>query len=164
MHWRSSRHNSDSNSLRSARRGSERAGSLVIEAVISVALLASATYALTKLARSTAELNRQTDQRLAATLTAENALERLRGLSAEQVAQQVAGIAQSMSESSGCDVEITSAPFVSGDRGGIHIRVDVVPSENARVTLHDWRLEAEPTNEAAQDDAASSETSEGDDA
>ena len=129
-----------------------RAGSLIIEAVVSVALLASATFALAKLAQSAAELSQQSDQRLAAALVAENTLERLRGVPAEQIASRSEDVAEQMRMTSGCKVEVTTEPFSQG----VHVRVDVSPSPNVRVTLHDWRLAA-PDDEGASNESESSE-------
>jgi Tfp pilus assembly protein PilV len=124
--------------------------------VISVALLASASFALTKLARSAAELSQQSDQRLTAVLTAENTLERLRGVPAEQLARRSDEVAEQMTLASGCQVEVTTASFPQG----VHVRVDVSPSANSRVTLHDWRL-AQPAGAGASDDSGSSEENDG---
>jgi len=131
---------------RQRRWGRRRGGSLVIEAVIAAALLATATYGLTQLAKSAAVLRQQSDQRLAATLAAENTLERLRGVPLAELTGQADEVAEIVAASSGCEVDVSTTPFTAAARDGIHLRVDVSPSQNIRVTLHDWRL---PTAESA---------------
>jgi hypothetical protein len=133
-----------------------RRGSLIIEAVISVALLATAGYALTRLARNAANLSQQADQRLVATLTAANTIERLRGLSAQQVSERASDVATDLSEVSGCEVQLATEPFTTPDHTGIHIRIVVSAPGNVRVTAHDWRLDAVQKS-ADQDPPAQSE-------
>lgn len=138
-----------------------RRGSLVIEAAIAVTLLATAAYGLSRLASGWTVLSRQADQRLTATLAAENARERLRRLSDEQLTEQADAIAAAIGEESGCQLSVTTTPFTDADRDGMHVRVDVVPGANVRVTLHDWRIIPQPAQapESEADDQ-DSETSE----
>ncbi len=158
---------------------SQRRGSLVIEAVIASALLATAILALGKLAQSAAALGHQADQRLAATLAGENLLERLRAVPIEAVGERADELADVVAQQTQCDVEVSAKPFSVADREGIHVQVDVSPSPQVRVTLHDWRLkspagpaettadstEPEKTTEPEEADSAdSSESSESGDA
>ena len=141
------------------RRG--RRGSLVIEAAIAVTLLATAAYGLSRIASGWTVLSRQADQRLTATLAAENARERLRRLSDEQLPEQADAIAAAIGEETGCQLSVTTTPFTDDDRDGVHVRVDVVPGVNMRVTLHDWRIIQQPEQEPESDaDNQESETSE----
>jgi hypothetical protein len=137
-------------------RPTARRGSLVIEAAISVALLATAAYGLTRLASDWAQLNRQADQRLAATLAAENTRERLRRVTDDRLEEQAVEIAALVAEASGCDIEVSTEPFTHRDREGIHVRVEASPERNTRVTLHDWRL---PATRSQQSESSGEETS-----
>lgn len=135
-----------------------RTGSLVIEAVIAVALLATAVYGLTKLASSAAALSRQSDQRLAATLAAENTVERLRRLPAERLAAEARGVAQLVSESAACDVEVSTEIFSVAAGNSVHVRVDASPTKNVRITLHDWRWINEPSEQKGESDTSAEST------
>jgi Tfp pilus assembly protein PilV len=137
-----------------------RSGSLVIEAVIAVALLATAAYGLAKLASSAAALSRQSDQRLAATLAAENTVERLRRLPAERLAAEAGGVAHLVSESAACEVKVSTDIFSVAAGKSVHVRVDASPAKNIRVTLHDWRWvnESSEQNGASETSAESTET------
>ena len=119
---------------------SRRRGSLIIEAVIAVALLATAGLALTRLASSAALLSRHSSQTLAATLTAENTIERFRGLAADQVLQRAADIGTDLANQSGCQVQVETDEFLTSEQKGIHIQVTVTIEDSIRVVAHDWRL------------------------
>jgi Tfp pilus assembly protein PilV len=140
------------------RTNSPRTGSLVIEAVIAVALLATAAYGLTKLASSAAALSRQSDQRLAATLAAENTVERLRRLPAERLAAEAGGVAQLVSESAACQVEVSTETFSVAAGKSVHVRVDASPAKNIRVTLHDWRWVNEPSEQNGESETSAEST------
>ncbi len=163
-------------SPQSTRARSARRGSLVVEAVISAALLGTAAYALTRLARTSAVLSQQADQQLAATLTAENLVERLRRVETGDLSQQATTIAQSLADTSQCEIGVFTESFTNADRQGIHLRIDVTSSPQNRVTLHDWRLvdssdlvdpsDGEDDNGSVNvegDEDSSGETGEGDD-
>lgn len=127
-------------SAHQSNRRPDRRGSLVVEAAIVVILLATAAFALTRLARSSAALNRQADQRLAATLAAENAVDHLRNVAADQLAEKADQVAKQVSESNQVDIKVVTDEFELNGTSGIHVRVESTPSEVVKVTLHDWRI------------------------
>lgn len=131
----------------------------MIECVIAAALIATATLALTRLAHHTTQLNHQSDNRLSAKLTAENFLERSKEIDAEQLESSVADLAESMADQYGSEITVTSDPFESGIRKGVHLRIDVAATPSARVTLHDWRwLSPEETDAEGGDDGDSEDS------
>ncbi len=117
-----------------------RRGTLIVEAVIALVLLATATFALTKLAKSSAALGQQSDQRLTATLAAENTIQRLQGVAADKLSDQADQVAALVAQDTGCEIDVSTEPFTTGDREGIHVRVDASIGPAIRVSLHDWRL------------------------
>jgi len=125
-----------------------RRGALIVEAVIALVLLATATVALTKLARSSAALVRQSDQRLTATLAAENTIQRLRGVATGDLADQADTVAKLVAQDAGCEIDVTTEPFTTGERQGIHLRVDASFSPAVGISLHDWRFDSEADGEA----------------
>lgn len=134
-----------------------RCGSLLIEAAIAVALLATAAYGLSQLASGSAALARQADQRLAATLAAENTRQRLRRISDENLAEKSGEIAALVTNASGCEVTVSIEPFANTNHEGVHIRIDVSPEESIRVSLHDWRLTTGPSPSDETSDPADPE-------
>ena len=126
------------------RHGGHRVGSLIVEAVIASMLMVTATIALAQLARHSAALSSQADQRLAATLAAENMIERLNDLSDDKVRAGAAAVVAEVAEVSGCRIVVDSEPFDSGSGRGLHVRVVASPQADAdlRVSLHDWRIAA----------------------
>jgi len=130
-----------------------RRGALIIEAVIALVLLTTATIALTKLAKSSAALGQQSDQRLTATLAAENTIQRLQGVAAEKLSEQADQVAALVAQDAGCEIDVSTEPFTTGDREGIHVRVDVSIAPAIRVSLHDWRFDSEPTDNNGGNDA-----------
>ncbi len=117
------------------------AGSFVIEAVISVLLLATASLAVVRLARSSVDLQLRADREMAAALTAQNVIRQLDALPSDPFPEQVAEIENAYGQQSGCDVSISLRPFDRDGVAGLHLRVDVAAGDQARVTLHDWRLD-----------------------
>jgi Tfp pilus assembly protein PilV len=125
-----------------------RRGTLIVEAVMALVLLTTATVALTKLARSAAALDQQSDQRLTATLAAENTIQRLQGVGVEKLSDQADQVADLVARNAGCEIDISTEPFTTGDRQGIHVRVDATISPAVRISLHDWRFVPEPKVES----------------
>ena len=117
-----------------------RTGSLIIESVVATALLATALVALGKLAATSAAISQTADQRLAATLIAENVLERLKVVEFDAVPGESAEIAASIQQSCPYEVQVTGDAFLAGDREARHIIVTVRPSLHVTIQLHDWRV------------------------
>ena len=134
-----------------------RRGSFVVEAAIGVALLATASYALMKLATISSELTRQSDSRLAVTLVAQNALHELKSLEFPVNEEAARAIATRRSADTGCDVTIELAPFENAALTGVHLRVTAVTGEEQSVTLHDWVLSVSDT--LSNEDSAAREDS-----
>jgi Tfp pilus assembly protein PilV len=134
-----------------------RRGALIVEAVIALVLLTTATVALTKLAKSSAALDRQSDQRLIATLAAENTIQRLQGVASDKLSGQADQVAALVAQDAGCQIDVSTESFTTGDREGIHVRVDAKISPAIRVSLHDWRFAAESNadSEDSTDNTAS---------
>ena len=130
----------------------------MIEAVIAVALLATASLAVVQLARSSVDLQLRGDREIAAILTAQNVLMRLDGMDSAQLQQdQMAVIEQSASKASGCEVAISLIPFDGQGAAGTHIEVEVTAGNQVRVQLHDWRLaSSSQSTENAQGESTSS--------
>lgn len=141
---------------------SARRGSFVIDVAIGVALLATAAYGLAQLASGSAALNRHADQRLAALLAAENTRARVRRASFDRLPERAEEIASAISLESRCEVDVSTEPFTSGGRNGIHIRVVAKPATNTQLTLHDWRFETETSqpSDGASGDASGEADSE----
>ncbi|TWU47246.1 hypothetical protein Poly51_50450 [Rubripirellula tenax] len=135
-----------------------RRGSVVLEAVLASALLATAGVTLARLAQSSAALNRQSDQQLAATLAADNVMHRLDGLSVEDVRSSVDKTCASISRSSGCDVQAIIDDVVGVDARGIHVRVEVTTGGGGRVRRHHWKFN-EPEGDAGDQVLDESEAS-----
>ncbi|MFK8114865.1 MAG: hypothetical protein AB8B91_21870 [Rubripirellula sp.] len=129
-------------------------GSLVVEVAIVVMLLATATIALSKLARSSADLNLQADQRLALTLAAENTIERLRALPVEDLKDQTNQLAAEVAERANCQVDVTADSFQSDTEEGLHLEVTARFQANVGVTLHDWRMGTDLKNEKNADETS----------
>ena len=126
-----------------------RRGSLIIEVVVATILFATALVALGRLARASTSLNVQSDQRLSAKLTAENAIVRLNGVDFDEVSKRSEAIENQMSEASGLSVEIETQPFSIQDTSALKLTVHVAnESKLVNVTMHDWRVkQEEPTTE-----------------
>ena len=129
-----------------------RCGSLIVESVIVIALLATAFVALGNLATSSSAISQNADQRLAATLAAENMLQRLQAVSFDSVIEQSPAVAKLIQNSSGYELQVKAEEFRAGDRDAIHLIVTVAASETVSVTLHDWRF-ARPAVKPGDDDA-----------
>ena len=140
-----------------------RRAALIIEAVIALVLLSTATVALTKLAKSSAALGQQSDQRLVATLAAENTIERLQGVAVEELSDQADQVAALVAQDAGCDIDVTTEPFTVGDRQGIHVRVDTTIAPAIRIRLHDWRFAVEPKVESNEEQDAKTKSEDSDD-
>ncbi|GAA5506047.1 hypothetical protein [Novipirellula caenicola] len=122
-------------------RHTRRRGSLIVEAAICFVLLATAVVALMKLAQGSSRLSKQADQRLVATLAAENTLERLQHVGTDALKSRAEEIAAAIAEQTRCDVQVTVEDFQSQLRSGTHLRVEASCSPEVRITLHDWRLD-----------------------
>lgn len=136
-----------------------RCGALIVEAVMALVLLATATVALAKLARSSAALVRQSDQRLIATLAAENTIQRLRGVATVDLADQADSVAKLVAQDAGCQISVTTEPFTTGQHRGIHVQVDASFSNSVGISLHDWRFASRDDGQA--DEATSDTPTEG---
>ena len=112
----------------------------MIEAVISVALLATASVAVVRLARSSVDLQLRADREMAAVLTAQNTVGRLESIPSEQIVEEIAELERSYGDESGCEIRIAIRPFDRDATAGLHLRVEVTAGDDVRVTLHDWRL------------------------
>ena len=112
----------------------------MIEAVVSVALLATAGIALARLSQNASVLNQQSDDRVSLTLTAENTLERLRVMPDENLTEKADQIATAMSDSGRCNVEIDVDEFDGPAGRGLHLVVTATDKRSQRVRLHDWRI------------------------
>ncbi len=119
----------------------DRSASVIIEVVLSAALLATAGVALAKLSRGAGSLSQQADQHLAAELAADNVLNRLASLPADEVKERAAKIAKAVAEDTGCEVDTNVESFESGDARGVHVRVEVTTEMAVRVVRHAWRLQ-----------------------
>ncbi len=120
-------------------RHARRHGSLIVEAAICFVLLATAVVALMKLAHSSAVLSKQADQRLVATLAAQNTLERLQNVTSDELKSSAEEVATAINEQTNCDVAVTVEDFQSESRSGMHLRIEAACSPDVHVTLHDWR-------------------------
>ena len=125
---------------RSPTRAGTRSGSLIIESVVAIALLATALVALGKLAASSAAISRTADQRLAATLSGENVIEQLKDVAFDDLSRESSDIAEAVQKLSGYEIKVTTDPFLVGDRDATHILVTVRPITNVLIQLHDWRI------------------------
>ena len=121
-------------------RNHARQGSLVIDAVVALALLTTAFVALGRLANSSAALSLNSDQRLAATLAGENVVERLRSVAFDALDDKAAEAGRAVEETTGFDVQIKITPFQLETREAIHLSVRVQVSEEVSVNIHDWRI------------------------
>ncbi len=137
-----------------------RCGSFIIEAVVAVLLLGTASLALMKLAHSSSRLRHRADQELSAVLTAQNALSRLRAVDADQISQQLGEIEEACERDSGCQVELIATPFEQPEVAGIHLRAQVAINHQRRVTLHDWKVRSPESS--SDDQPAAGETIETD--
>ena len=129
-----------------------RRGSLIIESVVAIALLATAFLALGNLAASSAAISRNADQRLAATLAAENVLERLRDVPFDALAEKASELGKTIPDSYGYEGQIETNDFRGGGRDAIHLAVTIRPNENVSVTLHGWRIDQSPASEEEDGD------------
>jgi Tfp pilus assembly protein PilV len=123
-------------------------GQIAVEAVIAVALLATATAALAQLAQNASRLQQQADGRCAATLAAENLLARIDGVPVGRVQDEAAKAAVEIERDSGCHVAIDADRFTAAEREGVHVRVSVTPRDGPVVTVHDWSLGPNPRSAA----------------
>ncbi|TWU37563.1 hypothetical protein Q31b_43510 [Novipirellula aureliae] len=118
-----------------------RRGSLILEAAISALLMVTATVALLKLAKTSSQLSRSSDQRVALQLATDNAAERMSVIPFDEIAGQTDKVAKTVSETSDCQCEITSYPFEVGDRNGIHLIMTTRISDRISRTQHRWILD-----------------------
>ncbi len=124
-------------------KSSRRHGSLIIEAAVSFVLLTTAAVGLMQLARSSTVLTRDADMRTACELATENAIQRLSDVPLSEIESRVEEVAKAVTEITKCEVTISTEPFETGDRQGIHLRVQASANHDQRVTLHDWRFDVE---------------------
>ena len=127
---------------------SSRTASVVVEAVVALALLATALIALGKLATTSTAVRQQSDAQLAATLVAENTLERLSAIAFDDATDQTPKIANTMRESSGYDVVAKTDSFRVGEQESMHVTVQVRSGDLVAVTLHDWRVRPAANSES----------------
>ena len=119
-----------------------RRGSLLVEAVIAIALFGTAAVALSQLSQTSAALNLKGDQRLSAQLTAQNVLEMLQHTNFNELNSRIPEIESTAAKQSTWDVAVRSETFEIGDQDAMHIVVHVTqPNTQAKmITLHDWRI------------------------
>lgn len=117
----------------------------MIEAVVALALLATATAAVAKLGRTRALLEQQADGRVAATLAAENVLAIVRAESFTAVAGAAEATARQVGQDSDCQVAVATAEFDTAGRRGIHVRVTAQQAPGPPVILHDWIWRGRPS-------------------
>ena len=118
-----------------------------MEAIVAVLLLATASLAVVRLARSSVDLQRRADREMAAALTAQNVLAHLAPIASDQLPDQIADVERSFGNRSGCDVDISIRPFDREGVTGIHLGVKVTAGNQARVEMHDWRLDLPSSGE-----------------
>lgn len=121
----------------------------MVEAAISIAMMATAMVALTRLASSSAELNHIADRQLSATLAAENTLERLQSLPLDELSDQAAAVADEVASECGCQIKAAVEAIESPP--GYHVTVTVAIGDQIELSLHDWRLEV-PSEEMSDAD------------
>lgn len=132
----------------------------MIEAVIAVALLATAGVAVARLSQNAAVLNQQSDDRVALVMAVENTLGRLRTLSIEDLQTKTKEVASAISESTGCNVTVDIDEFSGKNGTGFHLVVSAVDKHNQRVALHDWRLVESDGRETEPEQPDADETKE----
>ena len=125
---------------------------MIIEAVVAIALLATAFVALGRLASSSAAINQVADQRLSATLAAENTLEQLSSLSDDQLQQQASQIATAMEQTHGVQIEVSTSRFDALGRGAIHVQATARGKRGGEIKLHDWRVVSESKSDSGAAD------------
>ena len=125
---------------------SPRRGHIAVEAVIAVALLATATAALARLAQTSSRLQQQADGRCAARLAAENVLARIERLPVSRIEAEAELAAEEIAQDSGCQIAVSVDEFSAGKGDGVHLRVSVTPLDGQVVTLHDWALTPTPSS------------------
>lgn len=133
-----------------SRQAKNRGGSFIVESVVAVLLLGTASLALMKLAHSSSRLRQRADRELSAVLTAQNAMTRLRAVDADQISQRLGEIEEACERDSGCQVELIATPFERPPVAGVHLRVEVSVNHDSRVTLHDWKVMAPEASPAKQ--------------
>ncbi|TWU51360.1 hypothetical protein [Rubripirellula reticaptiva] len=119
-------------------------GSVIVEAVLAAAMLATAGVALAKLSRGSVDLGRQSDRQLAATLAADNFLTRIRPLLADEVREEAEAAGQSVASNAGCIARVSVDDFEDGDIHGVHVIAEFSAGDGTLVRRHDWRLETPP--------------------
>lgn len=119
-------------------------GSVIVEVVLAAALLATAGVGLSKLVGRSQIVARQSDQRLAAALTAANVIHRLKATEVEEIEMVAGRLQRSAIESTGYDVQVTIKPMrgANSSSSGSHVRVEVIADDSVRVVMHDWRFRA----------------------
>lgn len=115
-----------------------RRGSVILEAVISVAILATAMVALTKLAQISSALHQESDGRLAAALAAENVMTRLDAVAVDQLSDEIEKAVVAVEEASGCEITPKLVPFEVNGRKAVHVELEVQAAEGLGVTIHRW--------------------------
>lgn len=116
-------------------------GMTLIEITVTLAMLAVAAGAVTKLASTQSILHRQHEMRLVATLRAQNVAERLRSVSYDELSSTVSNLANDSAYEA---LRFDLSPFETDDVNGLHLRIDAVdPGDSTRVLAseHLWRVQ-----------------------
>ena len=127
-----------------------RRGSIIVEAAVAIALLATAMIALTQLAQHSSALTVHADRRAAAQLAADNVLATIEPGPADRWEQRLRDAADRVEATSKCEISILSEPFAAAGREGVHFRIDASPSDSIRVSAHAWRFSAPEPPEDSQ--------------
>ncbi len=132
-------------------RSKRSSGMTLVEITVTLAMVALAAGAVTKLAAMQSILNRQHEMRLVATLQSQNAAERLRSVAYDEFPGAVSELAKgSVYEGLRFDL----SPFETDDVSGLHLQIDAVdPNDSTRVLAseHLWRIQgAEGVSNASE--------------
>jgi Tfp pilus assembly protein PilV len=124
------------------KRKCNRVAGVLIEAIIAATLLVTATTALTRYVVSSRQLSIAADQRLAAQLSCQNVIERLRAVSADDWQSQSELIAAAVFETSGIVTKIDVDSFQIDERDAVHatVRCQIGNSEDDFVDNHAWKV------------------------
>ena len=114
---------------------------MILEAAISALLMVTATVALLKLAKTSSQLNQQSDQRMVLALATDNAAERMKVVPYDEIAREADRVAKTVAEHCNCQCEITSKSFETGSQKGIHLTITTRISDRVGRTQHRWVLD-----------------------
>ena len=120
----------------------KRVAGILIEAIIAATLLMTATTALTRYVLSSRQLSVAGDQALAARLNTQNAIERLRVLSADDWEAKAQSVAKDLTDASGMSINIEVEPFQIGDRDALHATIEcqIGSNPNVHAVNHAWKV------------------------